>query len=170
MNRLIVTLVAIASLGLAATAARAERKVCEGSGTTCEHDIKFEGTIKPSCECDAANGSLPTKALATSLSSLEAGGSAGSFTARCNTTGAKVTYSMTYTPPGSQASVAKYSVVGPISGNGDDVDPPQIGPATRSWPNFTSQTALISARVDAPGSEALLAGTYKVVVKATVTP
>jgi hypothetical protein len=172
MNRLLVTLVAIASLGLAATAARADsnRKTC-GANANCEHNVEFSGAVTPSCECESTNGSLPTMSLTNTLSSANTadGGKRGSFTARCNTTTASVKYSMTYTPPTGQASTAKYSVDGPNTS--DDVLPAQSADATRTWPNFISQTALISAQVDAPTGQVLLANpSYKVVVKATLTP
>jgi hypothetical protein len=174
MKRFLVAFLAITSLGFAATAANAQsaasrHKECDNT-SSCDQEIEFKGKITPSCSCDSDDGKLPTKGLTNQLLSSDGGGAAGKFTATCNTTTAKVTYSrLSFIKPGAQASVGEYAVVGPTPGPTDDV-PFTAAPATRSWPTYTPKTAIISARVTAPVGEMLQAGDYAIVVKASVTP
>jgi hypothetical protein len=174
MKRFLTTLVAIASLGIASTAANAQsapssrHKECENTAT-CDQEIEFKGKVTPACSCDSEDGKLPVKGLTKELLS-SAGGLDGKFTATCNTTTAKVTYSrLTFEKPGAQASIGEYKVIGPAAGTADDVDFTTAN-ATRNWPSYTPKTAIISARVTAPPTEMLQAGDYKIVVKASVTP
>jgi hypothetical protein len=169
MKRFLVALMAVTSLGVAATAANAEDAAKGDSelerpcvGQSC--DVDFKGEIYAACDCKSKNGALGKRGLSNYLSSKDTalGGKTGSITTVCNTKKGTVTYAIK-----SASAPAIGDVTPSFSIDGGATFVTTLAPIVIG--NSTS-TVAVDARFDSKTAKPLEAGTYTMTVSGTHAP